>query len=627
MQAVRTRRLAVCLSAILFALLASVAAAQTSNTILLESSDTNVSISGQLIEAVNGQYRVQTLAGLLEIDINDVACSGNGCPSVEPNFVAGAPVNLVSSDGDVNITGNIVSVFNDQYVIGNSVAGIIRLDTDSVDCSGQGCPAGLRFSHEPAMVAAIEEPTDIEPEEISENAPEIGSEETAETKTFDPANASISFAGSDTIGLGLLPNLLDDYADTLGASIIKNEISESESFIRYTGPNGTELTSFYVDATGSGDAANALETKTAVFGMTSRAVTSDEAQRVSASGGPELRNSDFETVIAVDSLALVTHPSNPLREISMQELRAIYLGQIDNWAQLGGPDAPITVLSREDGSSTRGVFERVVFDGEQPTLAQRVVYPGGDNPEMAAAVNADPNAIGYVGFAYSNGLSRLDLRSSCGIVSSATSFAVKTEEYPLTRRLYLYNRGDNMPSEAEQFLQYVLSSDADDAVAKSNFVNAAVERRPHDPLRSDIIYENLDLQSSQQLLLAEVMQQDLPQWDRLSTTLRFRTGSSQLDKKALNDINRLIGALGSMPENTQIAVVGFTDDIGLFEQNLRLSRLRAQRVVDSIATIGGDRLSNVQIDTKSYAELSPSVCNDGAIGRAINRRVEIWVRK
>ena len=272
--------------------------------------------------------------------------------------------------------------------------------------------------------------------------------------------------------------------------------------------------------------------------MTSRQLRDEEVSRLITAGSSDLRNSDNETVIAVDSLAVVTHPSNPVNQLSLAQLGAIYLGQIDNWSQVGGPDAPITVLSRDDGSSTRGVFERVVFDGEEPPLAERVTYPGGDNPEMAAWVKDDLFAIGYVGFAYADGLKQLDLTSECGIIYTATPFAVKTEEYPFGRRLYLYNRADNTPEEAKNFLDYVLSPDADDAIAQSNFVNFAVERVPLSPSRYDGLYEGLNVPSVAQL--ANQLKGDLRLWDRLSTTVRFRSGSFRLDKKELNDINRLV---------------------------------------------------------------------------------------
>jgi len=122
--------------------------------------------------------------------------------------------------------------------------------------------------------------------------------------------------------------------------------------------------------------------------------------------------------------------------------------------------------------------------------------------------------------------------------------------------------------------------------------------------------------------LANQLKDDLDLWDRFSTTIRFRFGSFRLEKKELNDIDRLVSKLGELPQETQIAAVGFTDEIGPFDANLRLSRLRAQAVADAIQTTARENGLDIQVDTRSYSELSPSVCNTGAIGRAINRRVE-----
>jgi len=171
----------------------------------------------------------------------------------------------------------------------------------------------------------------------------------------------------------------------------------------------------------------------------------------------------------------------------------------------------------------------------------------------------------------------------------------------------------------------MLSPEADDAIAQSNFVNFAVERTPQSLSRFDRLYEGLNVPSIARL--ADQLKTDLNQWDRFSTTVRFRSGSFRLGKKELNDIDRLVNTLSELPSDTQIAAVGFTDDVGPFDDNLRLSQLRAETVADAIRTKAGDREVDVQIDTRSFSELSPSVCNVNANGRAINRRVEIWVSK
>jgi len=82
-----------------------------------------------------------------------------------------------------------------------------------------------------------------------------------------------------------------------------------------------------------------------------------------------------------------------------------------------------------------------------------------------------------------------------------------------------------------------------------------------------------------------------------------------------------------LPQGTRVSIVGYADDIGNFDSNLRLSERRAQAVAVQIASVAGSRLNNVEFETRAYSELSPLVCNSDANNRAINRRVEVWVRK
>jgi len=245
---------------------------------------------------------------------------------------------------------------------------------------------------------------------------------------------------------------------------------------------------------------------------------------------------------------------------------------------------------------------------------------------MAAAVIKDPLAIGYVSFAFSEALKRLDLTNECGITASATPFAIKSEEYPLGRRLYFYNRADNTPDDAKRFLDYVMSPQADDVIAKSGFVNFAVERAPLDPARYSSLYAGRSADSMEPL--ADQLITDLTQWERFSTTLRFRPGSFILDRNEVDDINRLVNTLSELPEGTQVAAVGITDNLGKFDDNLRLSRLRTQTVADAINSTVRDRKFKVQIDTRYFSQMLPTACNSGdANGSANNRRVEIWIRK
>ena len=97
--------------------------------------------------------------------------------------------------------------------------------------------------------------------------------------------------------------------------------------------------------------------------------------------------------IGQDGIAIIVHPSNPVKNLSTQELRRIYQGQIRNWSELGGSDSAITVLSREQGSGTRQEFERLVM-GQRRTTPNAQVVPS--SRAMLSRIAERDHAIGYV---------------------------------------------------------------------------------------------------------------------------------------------------------------------------------------------------------------------------------------
>ena len=114
-------------------------------------------------------------------------------------------------------------------------------------------------------------------------------------------------------------------------------------------------------------------------------------------------------------------------------------------------------------------------------------------------------------------------------------------------------------------------------------------------------------------------------FDRLSSTFRFRTGSSRLDERALLDMQRLATYIEGLPEGSKVKFVGFTDSVGAFGSNRELSEKRAEKVMDELTGFAGSRLTNVEFSSAGFGEIAPSACNTAEKGRQINRRVEVWV--
>lgn len=104
-----------------------------------------------------------------------------------------------------------------------------------------------------------------------------------------------------------------------------------------------------------------------------------------------------EHQIAIDVLAVIVHPSNPVDNLSQRQLQAIYAGKVTNWKRVGGKDMPILPVVREITSGTRGAFDDIALEGEQPAAEVDVQITAG---EVEARVAHTENAIGYVGFGH-----------------------------------------------------------------------------------------------------------------------------------------------------------------------------------------------------------------------------------
>jgi len=117
---------------------------------------------------------------------------------------------------------------------------------------------------------------------------------------------------------------------------------------------------------------------------------------VTITEAPPLEAGVWSAPLAYDHLAIIVHPENPLGNLTLDQLRAIYQGRITGWAALGGSDRPITVVTRNASSAPRQVFDRLVLDGLPATGAARLTL---SDAAMLALVRGDPGAIGFVSMA------------------------------------------------------------------------------------------------------------------------------------------------------------------------------------------------------------------------------------
>jgi len=183
-----------------------------------------------------------------------------------------------------------------------------------------------------------------------------------------------------------------------------------------------------VSESGSGNGAKSLINGTCQIATMSRAMKDNELAAAKEKGVEPLAH-----VVCMDGIALIVHPSNPVKGLTVEQVRAIYMGEITNWKELGGPDQPIVVISRDTNSGTYEAFEELVMKKEK--MGEKTEYVG-SNGAIRQRVLTTPAAIGYVGLAFLEGVKALAIN---GVEPTAETVTQGT--YPVSRPLFMYTNG------------------------------------------------------------------------------------------------------------------------------------------------------------------------------------------
>ncbi len=212
---------------------------------------------------------------------------------------------------------------------------------------------------------------------------------------------------------------------------------------------------------GSGVGITALINKQIDVCASSREMTSAEMSQATSSGVAPV-----EFKVAIDGIAIITHSGNSVTSLTIEQLRGIYNGTITNWNQVGGPDHGIVLYGRQSTSGTYAyVQEAVLKKGPYSPSMQQLQ----GNNQIVSAVQNDPYGIGYVGIGYARtttGINLLNLQkdSSSTAFSPLNESAVLSQQYALSRYLYLYT--DGTPTDATwQFLNWILDAKKGQSVA------------------------------------------------------------------------------------------------------------------------------------------------------------------
>jgi len=215
---------------------------------------------------------------------------------------------------------------------------------------------------------------------------------------------------------------------------------------------------------GSGVGIAALIDGEVEIAMASRTMKESEIEKAKING-----INPVEKVIAWDGIAVVVNPENPVSQLTFEQLKAIYDGNISNWRDVGGEDRKITVISRDSSSGTYEYFKEEILkerNYRQDALVQ--LTTGAIVQEIAQ----NKGAIGYIGYAYLEPrIKSLALDSGDGTFVPATEEKILSGEYPLARQLYYYTNGEPQGL-TKEFIDFVMSPEGQNIVSEVGYFPA-----------------------------------------------------------------------------------------------------------------------------------------------------------
>ena len=273
----------------------------------------------------------------------------------------------------------------------------------------------------------------------------------AETPTTAaPAATTAAPAAPAATEVPAAPVKLSGTVSTDGSTSMEKVIGALGEAFMEANPDVT----FTYNPTGSGSGIQAVQEGRCDIGLSSRALKDEEK----AAGLTE-------TVLCYDGIAVIVNPENTVEDLTLEQIAAIYTGEIKNWSEVGGADAEIVLIGREAGSGTRSGFEEIVEVKDKCQYRQELSSTG----DVITAVSQNPGAIGYASLA-----SVKDTVKAVKVGGVTPSEAtVKDGTYAIQRPFVLATKTDVKLNDAAQaFFDYVTSPDANEIIVAAGVVPA-----------------------------------------------------------------------------------------------------------------------------------------------------------
>lgn len=203
--------------------------------------------------------------------------------------------------------------------------------------------------------------------------------------------------------------------------------------------------------TGSGAGIQAVAEGRCDIGLASRNLKDDEKANLN------------ETVVAIDGIAVIVNNQNTIDDLTIEQIAGIYKGEITNWKELGGADAPIVLIGREAASGTRDGFESITGTEDLCKYSQELTSTG----DVVQTVSSNPNAIGYASLA-----SVGDTVKAVKVEGvTPTTDTIQNGEYKIQRNfVFVTKKDDKLNESAQNFFDFAANGQADDLIVKAGAV-------------------------------------------------------------------------------------------------------------------------------------------------------------
>ncbi len=457
-----------------------------------------------------------------------------------------------------------------------------------------------------------------------------------------PNDIQVRLGGAGTLGGKMMRELATAWAAKLGLPNVRvvAGAEPDEYDVTADRAESKQKLKVSVSAKGTGNGSEPLARGQLDFWMTTRPVQESDLESLRRKGAPnvptlqQFTTGGNENLIGLDPMAIIVNSKNPVKTLSYQQVRDLYAGKITNWSQLGGASLPVGLFTLDSAiGTTAGFCGTVLAINDVNKCLDSMAKLAGPRltsvEDMADSVGRTPGGVGYISVSERKNTRAVPVGTDCGTGIEPTSFRVKSDEYPIVTRLYLYTYpGRPLSPSARSFLDFIMSVPGQAAVAKSGKADLAPSVAP-DAYSDERLDHVRDAQDGDHTRIrptdARAFEEAISNASRLSVTFRFQAGTNDLDSRGEADVGRLVQLLQEPAyKNMQIVLVGFSGASGDYGEGRALSRDRASAIRDRLLATQSNLTDTVAIGVGPAAAVA---CNLDPDTATLNQRVEVWLRK